>query len=318
MTDTIEYVKSVDVTDTHVEIVVRGVPFGGPDYLNNRDLHGEYFSEKTFVGLPEVNRFYSYFEHNKDDLFKSIFGDEPIGYAERMDRDDTGWLYKIYIDRRKKYANLLHRLAEAKALDASTTPFQRGVRKSEDGHWDLWPVTEVALTVNPANPLAEQIIQKSLADLGDTELQPRNTQSPDETPEQTGETPEEVTTPEQETNAQVEDLAAQIEKAFGVPSQEDGQDKPTIYELVSDVNDRITKLNDRISNLEKSMSGDFSDLKQAFPELARQIANALRGAVAQESRMSDAEKSAVNAIQNGSGNSRHTYNGLPANAPGNF
>ncbi len=198
--------KSVtELPNGDLEIIVKGVPFNGPSYLNGKDLTGEYFDKNTDIGgLPEV---LSYFHHGKDPLF----GKELLGKAQLMEMDpEEGWFYKIIVDKAAKYKRAIKALAEQGWLGASSTPFQRTAEKSADGHWDRWHVVEVCLTYSPAHPEADvkSVIEKSI---GDTMAPNNHTSAPGENDTPVTEAPVTEQTPD---NTPVVDVVAAVEKAF--------------------------------------------------------------------------------------------------------
>lgn len=285
--------KSVqELPNGDLEIIVKGVPFKGPKYLNGKDLDGEYFDKNTDIGgLPEV---LSYFHHAKD----PIYGKELIGKAQLMQMDpDEGWFYRIIVDKRAKYRRAIKALAEQNMLGASSTPFQRSAEKSADGHWNRWHVIEVSLTYSPAHPEAEiqQVIEKSIGDLmEDTNV---NQTPPDAAPNQDAGAGEATLT-----------LAEQIEKAFETAAEK-APAAPTVDQIVEAV---MAKLNPKLESLEKSIG----DVHVAIPLLAQKMAGNVKKEINSDLGKSSAEKTAEEAA-------RRTVVGrrdpnLPADAPGNW
>jgi 2'-5' RNA ligase len=270
-------------------IYVYGVPFHGPEFLGGKDLAGEYFDEHTDIGPLE--KVLSYWDHGKtkdeyDPVYSKVrefFGNDPIGVAEKVAKDENGWVYRVIVDRRKKYLDLLKQLADARMLAASSTPFHRGAEKDADGHWSKWHVVEVTLTPTPEGPNATQYLEKALKDiLGESMAKKQNTgQEPEKDTdlEATDET-EIVETSGGDRNSLVDDL----EKVF---SDKDNDDEETNNEA-SDSDVTLEKVFTAIEHLgsqfealvnivgevkgdQETIQKDVDDIRLAFPVLAQHV-----------------------------------------------
>ncbi len=286
--------KSFEISpEGDLHILVYGVPFGGPEYLDGKDLHEERFDKNTDIGpLEKVLSFWDHAKVSDDPTYKHVgeyFGTDPIGIAEKVGMDDEGWIYKIIVDRRKKYFELLKRLADAKLIDASSTPFQRSAEKTADGLWTKWHVVEVALTPTAANPLARQLA-KSISEefLGDIMANKPNPETVVETADKVGavETTEVTTT-----------VVEQIEKVFAEnPSEEaPNQEQESLAATLEKV---LTRMDDIDKKLEKAMAieSSIADIKAAFPALASHIKTLVVGGVKREGQ-SQVEKDAEELLR---------------------
>lgn len=173
----------VKQTDTSTVFRVLGVPYGGPEYLEGKDLHGEYFDRNTDFGWdkksleggsrePVISRGLSFYDH----AFHPKFGAEPIGTAKFYAETDEGQWWDIEVERSYRYHDFLLSLAQKGYLGASSQPIQTSVEinydwetGAGDGHIKRWHTAEVSLTPTPANPNAVVEIAKTFGDLFDAE-----------------------------------------------------------------------------------------------------------------------------------------------------
>lgn len=173
----------VKQTDTSTVFRVLGVPYGGPEYLEGKDLHGEYFDRNTDFGWdkksleggsrePVISRGLSFYDH----AFHPKFGAEPIGTAKFYAETEEGQWWDIEVERAYRYHDFLLTLAQKGYLGASSQPIQTSVEVnynwedgSGDGHIKRWHTAEVSLTPTPANPLAVVEVAKSFGNLFDEE-----------------------------------------------------------------------------------------------------------------------------------------------------
>lgn len=293
----------LDNGDFYVDVI--GVPFGGPAELGNRDADGEYFDKETDIG--PLDTALSYFSHAKD----PYFGKDLLGTAHRMNlSDEEGWIYRVIVDRRHKYLNLLKQLAKEHLLNASSTPHQRSAEKDANGHWSRWHVVEVALTPFPNNPLAKQYIEKALGEEFDMANKPADDKAVVIPAPETPIVETVVEKDKQETPA--ESLSAKIEKAFQEVEKEAGPaeevvtlNKQTFEKMVAD----LASVQASQVKLEKGIG----DIQTALPTLGLMIAKSLRGQVAEESQKSQPEKAAEKMLND----KRQPNAKLPASAPGN-
>lgn len=303
-------------------IYVYGVPFRGPEFLEGKDLDGEYFDENTDIGPLE--KVLSYWDHAKgtdvDPLYRKVreyFGKDLIGVAEKVAKDDEGWLYRIIVDRRKKYFELLKRLAEEKMLSASSTPHQRSVEKDADGHWKRWHVVEVTLTVQPNNPNARQL-EKTISDLlGDDMSKKTTPETEQEVPVAQSGT-EETPAPEKDApEAPETPLTEQLGKIFnGSEDAESSEEEISLAKAIMNLTEKIAALEaklDKVDQVEKSVN----EVKLAFPVLAQHVKDLIGGGVRRE-KMSPTEQEAEDEVRQKMFSNPRTsaVSYLPPDAPG--
>lgn len=234
----------VKQTDTASTIRVLGVPYFGPDYLQGKDLQGEYFDKYTDYAMtpgtrvPMLEKILSYYDH----AFHALFGSDPIGVAKFYAETEEGQWYDIEISRSFRYHDFLLQLAEKGALGASSQPVQTAVVIDYgSGHIEKWHSAEISLTPTPANPLAVASIAK-LFDFDEAAIKTLTRPRPnvktvtvdqdvpgmenDAEPEP--ETPDEAAADDEATE-QSASLADTIESAFG---DEDAPEVPPVDPVV--------------------------------------------------------------------------------------
>lgn len=302
-----ELAKSVtDLPDGDLEIIVKGVPFGGPEYLHGNDFHGERFSKATDVG--PLRQVLSYFHHGKDPLF----GKDPLGLANRLSDEeaknlgldpDEAVFYRVIVSKAAKYKNAIKALAENNWLGASSTPFQNTAEKDVSGHWNKWHVVEVALTYSPANPLAVTVLEKSLGDTMKT--------SKKDAAQEVPETPIEESAPDTQSEVEDNPIVAAIEKAFEAPAEETEVSDTTSQ--LADLEQRLTqRIDDAFAKLEKSLG----NIEVALPLLAQKMAGKVKNELERDLGKSAAEREVETQIRRKV--NTHIDPKLPVDAPGNW
>lgn len=141
---------------------------------DNRDLTGEYFTAKTYLGPNEGNGVESLFDHG--------FPIEPIApdsineatlkaireLAEhtfsplKTKRDDIGVWAEIVLDIADDYEKAVFGMVKKGKLGWSSGAASHRVKKADDGQILKWPIAEGSLTPRPAEPLNRAISLKSL------------------------------------------------------------------------------------------------------------------------------------------------------------
>lgn len=140
---------------------VVGNPFGGPSYLNGKDLEGQFFSKSTDFGkigeALAVPQIFAYYDHALRDNNKDL-----IGVAKFFAEEDRGLVWDIEVDKRYRYHDMLVQLAEKKFLGASSQPVQTSVEIDwESGNIKRWHNAEMSLTPTPMHPEAVVEVMKS-------------------------------------------------------------------------------------------------------------------------------------------------------------
>jgi len=159
----------VEVKNDGDNMVIRvlGAPYGGPDYLDNRDFDGEWYSKDTYFGDDlGVSVIYATLDHanSKDGSGNLIVSPEKLfmGKSTFLGADEMGRWYAMEVTRGENYKKLISALAAKKMLFGSLQPVQTSVVIEADGHIKSWIPAELALTTHPAHPGAVAEVVKSL------------------------------------------------------------------------------------------------------------------------------------------------------------
>jgi len=143
--------KFKSLNDGTIQIEGVGIPFGGP--VNGKDLHGQFFSTKTDFAwdlIPDGHRPLLY-QHGLDDTLKT----NVIGRWSVKKVDDKGVWITAQLNARAEYLDEIKELISADSLGLSSATMGHLVKvSSKSGEILRWPVVEMSLTPNPANPHA--------------------------------------------------------------------------------------------------------------------------------------------------------------------
>jgi hypothetical protein len=139
---------------------------------DHKDLDGEYFTAKTYLGSTEGNGVDAYFMHGRsldvpDDLNDKVKS-EIKGFSEHVfssiktTRDAVGIFAELVLDLSDRYEEAVHTLVTKGKLGWSSGAISHLVRKGKDGELKRWPIGEASLTPTPAEPRNRAIPVKSL------------------------------------------------------------------------------------------------------------------------------------------------------------
>ena len=115
---------------------------------SQRDLHGEYFSKATELGLDWYPQRPVLYQHGLDDALKA----ELVGVIDNLRPDDTGLWAEAQLDLRSRYVRAVQRLVDQGLLNWSSGSLPHLVKVDADGHIRRWPLIEGSLTPTPAEP----------------------------------------------------------------------------------------------------------------------------------------------------------------------
>ncbi|MCS6836113.1 MAG: phage major capsid protein [Anaerolineae bacterium] len=129
-----------------------------------RDLHGDYFSPQTELGLDWYERRPMLYQHGLDTSLKASL----IGQIDHLHADELGLWAEAQLDLRHRYADHIRRLIDQGALFWSSGSLPHLVQREADGHLRRWIIVEGSLTPTPAEPrLAQaQVLRQAYAQLG--------------------------------------------------------------------------------------------------------------------------------------------------------
>jgi starvation-inducible DNA-binding protein len=156
--------KYLALEDGSLQIEGVGIPFGGP--VRGKDLHGQYFSTKTDFAwdlIPDGQRPLLY-QHGLDNTLKTAV----IGRWAVKRVDDRGVWVQAQLNAHAEYIDEIKDLLDADSLGLSSATMGHLVKVSaKTGEILRWPVVELSLTPNPANPAA--YVVKSAAEVAPVE-----------------------------------------------------------------------------------------------------------------------------------------------------
>jgi len=143
--------KYLKLDDGSLQIEGVGIPFGGP--VAGKDLHGQFFSAKTDFAwdlIPDGQRPLLY-QHGLDTSVKTAV----IGRWSVKKVDAKGVWVKAQLNARAEYLDEIKDLLDSDALGLSSATMGHLVKVSaKTGEILRWPVVELSLNPNPANPAA--------------------------------------------------------------------------------------------------------------------------------------------------------------------
>lgn len=140
-----------------------------------RDLTGEYFTSKTYLGAHEGDGVDVLFHHgmvipappkasaSQRKTFEA-FSDHIYGTAKSK-RDDIGLFTEAVLNLADEYEAAVFRLVKAGKLGWSSASAGHTVRKTSDGEITRWPIIEISLTPTPAEPLNRAVTLKAIESL---------------------------------------------------------------------------------------------------------------------------------------------------------
>jgi len=141
--------KAVKAVEEDGEWILEGlgVPYGGP--FEGKDETGEFFDEKTDLGLDLYPKRPVVFHHGLTEKEPEVIGQE-ITHEKR----DGGTWIRVVLDKTKELAKRAWELAKQGKLFFSSGAISHLVRKGKEGRILKWPVAEWSVTPKPANRYA--------------------------------------------------------------------------------------------------------------------------------------------------------------------
>jgi len=114
----------------------------------NLDLHGEYFTEETELGLNAYDRRPVFYQHGLDATLKA----DIIGHIDTLRADEIGVWAEAQLEMHKRYVDAVNDLVIRGALHWSSGTLPHLVDVAEDGRIKRWIIVEGSLTPTPAEP----------------------------------------------------------------------------------------------------------------------------------------------------------------------
>ncbi len=121
---------------------------------DRRDLHGEFFTPQTDLGLDWFPRRPVLYQHGLD----KTLGPSLIGQIEQMWTDEVGLWVEAQLDLRHRWARAVLDLIEQGALGWSSGSLPHLVEVAANGGIRRWPIVEGSLTPTPAEPRYTDVV----------------------------------------------------------------------------------------------------------------------------------------------------------------
>jgi len=142
------------------------------DSGKNKDLSGEYFTSKTFLGSRDGDGVDTIFHHGqplpvKANLTKTAMAEldalrDHVFAPVKTKRDAVGIWAEAVLDLSDEYEKAVYGLAKAGKLGWSSGAVGHLVKKTSDGQITRWPIGEASMTPTPCEPLNRAVAVKSL------------------------------------------------------------------------------------------------------------------------------------------------------------
>lgn len=332
VTKPVSFIKMEISPDNDTIVYLRGVPFGSPDH---RDLQGEFFDAQTDFGdTKNVTTVHAYFDHGMDQYIltdqimrvdKNIsyneawklageigFGQKHIGFAEKFDEDAEGLIYKLTVDRRHRYNDMLREMLEEKMLGASSGTGFKELDPNVPGRIALWHVSDMSLTPTSASPDAQVILVKS--SLEHIMAAKTKQQGAVETPvppvaETPAETPPTAPPAENELVKAVDAIFADEPEAAETADEQNGSSEGDLRSLLNTVLSRLDTMQKSINERQDATDTRIGEIREVIPALATHMVNALKGKETPEPQKT---KAAANTTPT----QRPGFGQFPPTAPG--
>lgn len=302
--DNVKAIPNADGKSTKYRVV--GIPYGGPEFLGKKDLHGQYFDNVTDYGRDEngellVKTLYVYYDHALRNSMK-----EAIGSATFLEETDDGLVYEIEVSKSNRYHDMLLALAEKKFLGVSSQPVQTSVEiDAKTQHIKRWHPAEISFTAMPANPLAVVEIMKSF-DIGEDMIALYKTFAKDF--EEVEETESTVDTEIEQPNTILDEnsLSNEIEELFD--DVETVEETPEVINQIKALTDLVTTLTAEVTALKAALADGNKEvikhiiitqngIKSFAGKVAKDVKFKIQQDVEEEAQMSEAEKEAQHALK---------------------
>lgn len=137
-----------------------------------KDLSGEYFTSKTYLGAHDGDGVDTIFHHGqpipvKSKLTKSALAEidalrEHVFAPVKAKRDSVGIWAETVLNLADEYEKAVFGLVKANKLGWSSGAVGHLVKKADDGQITRWPIGEASLTPTPCEPLNRALTIKSL------------------------------------------------------------------------------------------------------------------------------------------------------------
>lgn len=136
-----------------------------------KDLDGDYFDAKTYLGAGDGNGRDVLFHHGLPVKADLEHLSDHIFPPMKTTRDDIGIFAEVVLDMADKYEKKIYELIKKKKLGWSSGAANHTVKREKDGYLKRWIIAEGSMTPTPAEPLHRVVPIQALKslDLGSLE-----------------------------------------------------------------------------------------------------------------------------------------------------
>jgi hypothetical protein len=145
----VEPIKSIEVKEGKATVGAYAIRFSGPD---QKDLTGEYFTAKTYLGSHHGDGADVLFNHGFawDNAFGEICA--KVFATAKATLDEVGVFVQHTLELADEYEAAIAKLVEAGKLKWSSGTASHLAKKSATGEITRWPIAEFSYTPTPAEP----------------------------------------------------------------------------------------------------------------------------------------------------------------------
>ncbi len=141
-----------------------------------RDLSGDYFTKDTYLGAHQGDGVDVLFHHGMplhtsrrmtDEQKQALesFRNHIFSNTAKTKRDDIGLFTEVVLDMSQEYENAVYKLVKAGKLGWSSGSTWHMVKRTDDGEITRWPIIEISMTPQPAEPLNRAVTLKAIESL---------------------------------------------------------------------------------------------------------------------------------------------------------
>src|SRR4030095_2134323 len=147
--DSTDAIKSIEVKEGKATVGAYAIRFSGPD---QKDLAGEYFTAKTYLGSHNGDGADVLFNHGfaPTKAFDKIC--DRIFAAAKTTIDEVGVFVEHVLELSDEYEAAIAKLVASGKLKWSSGTASHLAKKSENGEIMRWPIAEFSYTPTPAEP----------------------------------------------------------------------------------------------------------------------------------------------------------------------
>jgi hypothetical protein len=144
-----EAIKSIEIKDGKATVGAYAIRFSGPD---QKDLQGEFFTTKTYLGSHKGDGVDVLFNHGQaptkafDDVCNMVMS------AAKSSIDAVGVFVQHVLDLSNEYEKAIADLCAAGKLKWSSGATSHMVKRADTGEIMRWPIAEFSYTPTPAEP----------------------------------------------------------------------------------------------------------------------------------------------------------------------